>query len=284
MNNVINDAWETWKTYFRKTINPKINKKEFYSLLNRPIKIRLKNIIQSKIENLNYKRLTAKTPKTAYPFNQRPRGNRDISSVEWHIEQLRKKNPILPIIIIKTRDSHNKQHTILLDGMHRLVASVIAKRKTIPTIVLNYDKIHKKTFEKTIELHKGGNNHQNEYYAITFSDIDAPSKATPINADWLHYLEINHLGSPDFENIKTTINAIKINQSYVNDRIIMPYASPSPPKGSGPHRYILKIWKQPKYLTNIAPIFERSKFKTVEFANKNDWNLIKEQTIVVEYK
>ncbi len=83
-----------------------------------------------KLENFNEERLK-ESAEEAYPIGDRPRGEEDISSVKHHQKELREKEEILPIWIIE-----KKGKRILLDGAHRIVASYIEKKKTIPAYVI----------------------------------------------------------------------------------------------------------------------------------------------------
>jgi hypothetical protein len=67
-----------------------------------------------------------KTAVKAYPMDNRPRGDIDIKSVKFYQKQLQNKNEINPIWIIKKNNNY-----ILLDGVHRIVASYIENKKYI---------------------------------------------------------------------------------------------------------------------------------------------------------
>lgn len=67
--------------------------------------------------------INAKTAEDAYPENDRPRGNKDIDSVNYHLTT---NNPISPICIARTTPP-NKIRLIKLDGVHRLIAASIRK-------------------------------------------------------------------------------------------------------------------------------------------------------------
>jgi len=75
--------------------------------------------------NFNPQRLQ-KTAVKAYPLDNRPRGDIDIKSVKFYQKQLQMKKEIDPIWIIKKNDNY-----ILLDGVHRIVASYIENKKYI---------------------------------------------------------------------------------------------------------------------------------------------------------
>lgn len=100
-----------------------------------------------------------------------------------------------------------------------------------------------------------------EYYTIAVVDPDAPSRDNPIHRYWLHLLIINN-----------------------NDKLIS-YQKPSPPSGSGNHRYIFYLLKQ-SYLIDIddvnlknseTPEFEpfvRQKFNLPKFISNNDLEIV----------
>ena len=72
------------------------------------------------MENFNSVRLKESAVK-AYPLDDRPRGNADISSVEYHQNQIKQQNgTINPIWLLYKNNKH-----VLLDGAHRIIASYI---------------------------------------------------------------------------------------------------------------------------------------------------------------
>ena len=83
------------------------------------VKIPLNIFNNHNVDNFNSDRLQ-KSALKAYPLNNRPRGNKDISSVKYYQKEIQKKKEINPIWIIQK----NKKY-ILLDGAHRIVASYI---------------------------------------------------------------------------------------------------------------------------------------------------------------
>lgn len=66
------------------------------------------------------------------------------------------------------------------------------------------------------------------YYTLVMVDPDAPSRGNPKMKHWRHWLVINIPPSCDVE----------------GGDIITPYAGPSPPMGSGPHRYVFLVYSQ----------------------------------------
>ena len=105
-----------------------------------------------------------------------------------------------------------------------------------------------------------------EKYTIVTIDPDAPSRKNPIYKYWLHLLIIN------------------------NDQKVIPYESPSPPKGSGKHRYIFYLLKQqntinknklmtpnknPQIVDNIKiSDIKRNNFNFGEFMHDNNLEIV----------
>lgn len=82
------------------------------------------------IINFNPNRLQKSAIK-AYPLNNRPRGDKDISSVKYYQKQIQQKKNIIPIWLIYKNNKY-----ILLDGAHRIVASYIENIKYINSYVI----------------------------------------------------------------------------------------------------------------------------------------------------
>jgi hypothetical protein len=82
------------------------------------------------VDNFNPERLQYTAVK-AYPINDRPRGNDDITSVKYHQKQIQENKEVSPIWIIYK----NNKYT-LLDGVHRVIASYIENKKYIPTYII----------------------------------------------------------------------------------------------------------------------------------------------------
>jgi large subunit ribosomal protein L35 len=117
----------------------------------------------------------------------------------------------------------------------------------------------------------------NTYYTIIMVDPDAPSKTNPIYKYWLHMLIIN------------------------NNEGIVEFEKPNPPKGSGPHRYIIYLFKQENKLDNVpfveipvvfrpnvsperVPTYSRTNFDLDEFINRYNLTLIANTMFMSERK
>tara|TARA_B100000029_G_C17495073_1_gene930508 strand:+ start:37 stop:429 length:393 start_codon:yes stop_codon:yes gene_type:complete len=82
------------------------------------------------VDNFDVVRLKKSAVK-AYPLNNRPRGNNDISSVKFYQKQIQKKKDIQPIWMILKDKKY-----ILLDGAHRIVASYIENKNNILAYII----------------------------------------------------------------------------------------------------------------------------------------------------
>jgi hypothetical protein len=115
------------------SVSLKIFKNEKESAFAHIFRSKLLNLnlsIFKNINNFNPNRLQ-KSASKAYPLNNRPRGNNDISSVKYHQKQIQQKKNITPIWLIYK----NNKYT-LLDGAHRIVASYIENKKYINAYVI----------------------------------------------------------------------------------------------------------------------------------------------------
>lgn len=117
-------SWATWRDFYSSVKN--ISREEFdtaikhgeYTLLS------IKEFLDLHVENhrLNEYR-NATTAEEFYPLENRPRGNTDINSVNYHISL---QSPISPICVAKVTVNDTVRY-IKLDGVHRLIAASIRK-------------------------------------------------------------------------------------------------------------------------------------------------------------
>jgi len=94
------------------------------------VKIPLSVFKNNEVNNFDSIRLQKSAVK-AYPINDRPRGNSDISSVKYYQKQIQQKKEITPIWMIQKNNKY-----ILLDGAHRIVASHIEEQKFINSYII----------------------------------------------------------------------------------------------------------------------------------------------------
>jgi hypothetical protein len=83
------------------------------------------------VDNFNPTRLQKSAVK-AYPINDRPRCDSDITCVKYYQKQLQQKKEISPIWIVQINNKY-----MLLDGAHRIVASHILGKKNINAYVIS---------------------------------------------------------------------------------------------------------------------------------------------------
>ncbi|XP_037814411.1 protein D3-like isoform X1 [Lucilia sericata] len=96
-----------------------------------------------------------------------------------------------------------------------------------------------------------------DYYTLIMTDPDAPSRADPKVREFRHWLVANIPGN-------------KIDQGEV----VAAYVGSGPPKGTGLHRYIFLLYKQPGKIDIDEPHVannsgeNRANFKAAKFAEK----------------
>ncbi|XP_060523328.1 protein D3-like [Cylas formicarius] len=104
---------------------------------------------------------------------------------------------------------------------------------------------------------------ENAFYTICMTDPDAPSRQTPKNREWRHWLVGN-------------IPGVDISKGEV----LTGYVGAGPPKGTGLHRYVILIYKQPKKLTFDEPRVpntsgaNRPLFSIKKFSTKYNMELV----------
>lgn len=101
------------------------------------------------------------------------------------------------------------------------------------------------------------NKDPNKIYTIIMFDPDAPSPKNPTKKNFLHWLIIN------------------------NDKTINSYTPPSPPHGSGNHRYFVAIFEQDDNIKDITE-FPREKFDVKKFAKDHNLQIYALTKFVVE--
>jgi len=69
-----------------------------------------------------------------YPAHDRPRGQKDLESVKYHRRIIRKNGNTEPIWIAKKGNRY-----IVLDGVHRIVATNLENKRQIPAYIVHVD-------------------------------------------------------------------------------------------------------------------------------------------------
>ncbi|MEV0028475.1 YbhB/YbcL family Raf kinase inhibitor-like protein [Nocardia sp. NPDC050793] len=89
---------------------------------------------------------------------------------------------------------------------------------------------------------------ENGTHTVLMFDVDAPSRATSHGLCWLHWAVGNIPGL-----------------DIARGAEIVSYAGPTPPKGSGPHRYVLAVYRQSR--ESNLPQLDRPRFDPLRFAH-----------------
>eukprot|EP01111_Echinosteliopsis_oligospora_P005105 TRINITY_DN1829_c1_g1_i1.p1 TRINITY_DN1829_c1_g1~~TRINITY_DN1829_c1_g1_i1.p1 ORF type:complete len:171 (-),score=45.49 TRINITY_DN1829_c1_g1_i1:394-906(-) len=97
---------------------------------------------------------------------------------------------------------------------------------------------------------------EGQYYTLAFVDPDAPSRSSPSNREWRHWVVVN-IPSSDFSK-----------GGHLSD-----FFPSAPPAGSGLHRYVFILYKQngklvASHFDDTAETKARSKFHVSDWAGK----------------
>ena len=82
------------------------------------------------VDNFDIKRLS----NNPYPKEDRPRGQADLDSVLHHRRIIRQKGDTEPIWIVLKKGNYT-----LLDGAHRIIATYLENKRTIPSYIIHAD-------------------------------------------------------------------------------------------------------------------------------------------------
>ncbi|EDV48021.1 protein D2 [Drosophila erecta] len=97
----------------------------------------------------------------------------------------------------------------------------------------------------------------NALYTLILTDPDAPSRKEPKFREWHHWLVVNIPGN-----------------QVDNGVVLTAYVGAGPPQGTGLHRYVFLVYKQPQKLTCNEPKIpktsgdKRANFSTSKFMSK----------------
>ncbi|XP_018568625.1 protein D2 isoform X2 [Anoplophora glabripennis] len=89
------------------------------------------------------------------------------------------------------------------------------------------------------------------FYTLILTDPDAPSRKNPTRREWNHWLVVNIPGS-----------------NISEGETITEYVGSAPPKGSGLHRYVFVLFKQPGKLTFDEPQHSKTDGKRGNFSTE----------------
>lgn len=114
----------------------------------------------------------------------------------------------------------------------------------------------KDSFKRTAPMVKYSDAESDGKYLIMMVDPDAPSRGNPTCQSWLHWI----LGNIEGDDLKE--GSIGSGSTFTD------YNPPTPPKGSGPHRYYLFVFKQQEDLGSEAEVDKRCGFSIDKYKGK----------------
>lgn len=110
----------------------------------------------------------------------------------------------------------------------------------------------------------------NNFYSLFMVDPDAPSRANPVAAQWLHWCILN-------------VDANDLQSGWMNNEsdageLKVAYSGPNPPPASGDHRYVILIYSHSTAWTWDAEFIDsrtakgRAGFNVQEYVDEQDQN------------
>ncbi|KAK0427306.1 hypothetical protein QR680_010160 [Steinernema hermaphroditum] len=90
-------------------------------------------------------------------------------------------------------------------------------------------------------------------YSLFMIDPDAPSRESPSMHEFLHWMVVNIPGS-----------------KVAKGDTLIDYFPPTPPPGTGPHRYVFLVYKQQDEIDDSAAPTKRAGFSVSQFAQQHN--------------
>lgn len=132
--------------------------------------------------------------------------------------------------------------------------------------LVNSQTLNKNTVQKEPEVTI--NKPVASYYSVIMIDLDAPPGKTDKSISFLHWWVAN----------------IDLSKNF--NQIWVPYFPPTPPSGTGAHRYVFYLYKQPKLLEkpyNLNSITSRDKFNLSAVSSSLGLQLLDIRQFVTTY-
>jgi hypothetical protein len=108
---------------------PNLENASYNHIFNSTVRMFLLTECQN-LNNFNPARLSS----NPYPINNRPRGQQDIDSLNYHRTIIKQNGNTEPIWIYLKNDEYT-----LLDGAHRIVASYLENKLSIPAFIIKIE-------------------------------------------------------------------------------------------------------------------------------------------------
>ena len=126
---VLQDMKDSVETSVKIKLFSSLKISSYYHIFNSKL-VRFPLVKCRELNNFNPVRLS----KDPYPEEDRPRGQKDLDSVLHHRRTIHQQGHTEPIWIALK----NGEYT-LLDGAHRIVATYLENKRTIPTYIIDID-------------------------------------------------------------------------------------------------------------------------------------------------
>nr|CAD7573117.1 unnamed protein product [Timema californicum] len=160
-----------------------------------------------------------------------------------------------------------------LQGIFTFIPNNMEKHEIVPDVIDTVPaEVAKVTYSGSVKVNLGNeitptqvkdvptvdwNADSAAFYTLCFTDPDAPSRADPTFREWHHWLVVNIPG-----------------KDISKGETLSEYVGSGPPKGTGLHRYVFLVYKQPDKLKFDEPRLtnrsgsHREKFSIRNFAAK----------------
>ncbi|KAG0696767.1 phosphatidylethanolamine-binding protein [Suillus ampliporus] len=164
-------------------------------------------------------------------------------------------NDIIPDVIPADPPFHPKTLLVVTfpTGQEALLGNTLTKMDTAdePTIAFTPMQVPDVTDEPT--------------FTLVMTDPDAPSRENPKFSQWRHWVVTGVKPPPASEAVETG-NFV----AHLTKPVVTPYCPPSPPAGSGKHRYVLLLFQEPNADFSVpANAPERDN----KFVNRRNWDV-----------
>ena len=104
-------------------------------------------------------------------------------------------------------------------------------------------------------------------YSVLLIDPDAPSASNPVMANWLHYLHTNVDGHALTQPLDLSTTSLPHTASST---LSTTYAPPTPPPATGPHRYVLLVYRQ----SSVLPSVQSLHIEQASDSRRGKWSLV----------
>ncbi|KAG2746459.1 PEBP-like protein, partial [Suillus brevipes Sb2] len=163
------------------------------------------------------------------------------------------KDGVIPDVIPADPPFHPKALLVVTfpTGQEALLGNVLTKTDTAdePTVAFTPMQVPDVADEPT--------------YTLVMTDPDAPCKKNPEFREWRHWV-VTGVKAPSTSAVEMDNLAAQLTKPAVT-----PYYPPSPPPGSGEHRYVLLLYEEPNAGFSISADAPERRNQP---ANRKNWN------------